>query len=253
MLVIAHRGANKEALENSWSAYELAIDAGSQRIELDVHLTQDGEVAINHDLDLSKTTGIHADISHLNRQQLEKIKLLNNEQIPFLDQVLQRFSSLVEFNIEIKGASTKLAEAVATLIAKHGRSEKIIISSFCYEPLKYLFEKHPHLTRACLWGDKPRWPLLGYHSPLVMMQECRSQIFHPYTDWLNEELMDQAKARGWLVFPYVSMKGEEGDKQSLWGWLHTLGVDGLCTNYPRQFKMWLDEVKQESANLDITL
>lgn len=248
MLVIAHRGANREALENSWSAYQLAIDGGAQRIELDVHLTSDGHIAINHDQDLSHTTGVSADISRLTREELESLRLVNGESIPFLDEVLQRFAGAIEFNIEIKGPSEKLAAAVANHIERFGRPEKTVISSFCFEPLVYLFKHHEHLRRACLWGDAPRWPHLGFHSPLVMMQECRSQIFHPWTEWLSEELMEQARARGWKVFPYVSMKGEEGDKQALWGWLQALGVDGLCTNYPRQLKIWLADLAQESES-----
>lgn len=251
MLVIAHRGANKEALENSWQAYEAAIASSSHRIELDVHLTKDGHVAINHDLDLSHTAGVHANIAHLTRAELEKIKLLNGDPIPFLDQVLQRFASKIEFNIEIKGDSTVLAEAVASHISKYGRAESTIVSSFCHEPLVHLFERHPHILRACLWGDRPRWPMFSFHSPLVMMQECRADIFHPFVEWLNEDIMDQARSRGWKVFPWVSMKGEEGDKQALWGWLHSLGIDGLCTNYPRQLAIWLSDLKQETKKYEV--
>ncbi len=57
MLVIAHRGANKEALENSWTAFAKAIDAGATRIELDVQLSRDGHAVIMHDDHMLRTTG----------------------------------------------------------------------------------------------------------------------------------------------------------------------------------------------------
>ena len=247
MLVIAHRGANKEALENSWQAFEAAIAGGAERIELDVHLTADGEIAINHDLELIATTGRRGDISGLSRGELESWPLKNGDPIPFLDQVIEKVLPRVELNIEIKGNSEGLAEKVALMVEDSGLDQKVVISSFCYEPLVYLWRHHPHLRRACLWGDWPRWPWLSYQSPLVMMHECRANIFHPYTDWLDENIMEQAKARGWLVFPYVSMRGEEEDKQKLWSWLQSIGVDGLCTNYPRQMRQWLKDLKSERS------
>ena len=48
VLVESHRGADKLAPENSWTAIELADQAGTDFIELDVQLTADGELIIYH-------------------------------------------------------------------------------------------------------------------------------------------------------------------------------------------------------------
>ena len=42
MIVIAHRGYSAKAPENTMAAFELALAAGADGIELDVHLTRDG-------------------------------------------------------------------------------------------------------------------------------------------------------------------------------------------------------------------
>ena len=55
-LVVAHRGASAQAPENTMEAYRLAVEAGADAIELDVHLTQDGEMAIIHDGTIDRTT-----------------------------------------------------------------------------------------------------------------------------------------------------------------------------------------------------
>jgi glycerophosphoryl diester phosphodiesterase len=55
-LVVAHRGASAQAPENTMEAYRLAVEAGADAIELDVHLSQDGQMALIHDDTVDRTT-----------------------------------------------------------------------------------------------------------------------------------------------------------------------------------------------------
>src|SRR6478609_1034971 len=56
-LLIAHRGESHLAPENTLAAFRLAWSLGDDAIELDVHLTRDGQVVVCHDDDTSRTTG----------------------------------------------------------------------------------------------------------------------------------------------------------------------------------------------------
>ncbi len=47
--IFAHRGASAYAPENTMEAFELAAKQGAEGIELDVHVTKDGEVVVTHD------------------------------------------------------------------------------------------------------------------------------------------------------------------------------------------------------------
>ena len=51
-LVIAHRGASAQRAENTLPAYELAVELQADMIEIDLHITRDGEIAIRHDAEL---------------------------------------------------------------------------------------------------------------------------------------------------------------------------------------------------------
>ena len=247
MQVIAHRGANREALENSWDAFEKAITCGSQRIELDVQLTGDGDAVINHDDSLLKTTGLSAQISKLRRSEIQKIKLLNGEPIPFLDEVLERLLPRIELNLELKGNSTELAEIVGAKVTRQRNRENVIVSTFEAAPLVALSEKYPDIKRACLWGrDSFTWPFFATFAPTIFLERCKTNIIHPDVRMVDENLMDQAQARNWIVYPWVPMAGEEHDREGMWSWLRTLGVHGLCTNYPRQFKIWNDDALLDS-------
>jgi len=55
-LVVAHRGASAQAPENTLEAFAQGVTAGADAIELDVHLTADGELAVVHDSTLDRTT-----------------------------------------------------------------------------------------------------------------------------------------------------------------------------------------------------
>ncbi len=55
-IVVAHRGASMQAPENTMEAFRLGVEAGADAIELDVHLTADGQLAVIHDDTLDRTT-----------------------------------------------------------------------------------------------------------------------------------------------------------------------------------------------------
>jgi glycerophosphoryl diester phosphodiesterase len=241
MIVIGHRGAPHEALENSWSAFERAIEGGAERIELDVQLTKDGELAVIHDENLLRTAGMDKVIAELTRNQVERHKLINGEQIPFIDDVINEILGRVELNIEIKGDTIYEAERVAELVLASPHSEKVIISSFQRQPLDYLAQNYSELKLACLWGPYTWWPNIAHFAPPVFMQSVSAKIFHPWVGFINAQMMDEARRRGWTVYAYAGLLGpdERIDRESLWTKLLSLGVHGLCTNYPRELKAWL--------------
>jgi glycerophosphoryl diester phosphodiesterase len=55
-LVIAHRGYPQFAPENTLPAFQLALDAGADLVELDYHHTKEGTPIVIHDADLDRTT-----------------------------------------------------------------------------------------------------------------------------------------------------------------------------------------------------
>ncbi len=51
------RGGGSERPENTLSAFQHAVDVGAQMLELDVHLTADGQVVVFHDATLQGLCG----------------------------------------------------------------------------------------------------------------------------------------------------------------------------------------------------
>jgi glycerophosphoryl diester phosphodiesterase len=241
MLVIAHRGANKEAIENSYRAFELAVEGGSHRIELDARMTADKVPVVMHDKNLLRATGqnrpllatAYNDIKHL----------ADGSRVPKLADVMRDFLPRIELNIEIKGQNLELVELVCAMVSKDPHHDKVIISTPWPKVACYLRDKYPNIKRACLtaYSSGVIWPFFSHQSPLIFMEMAGASIVHPRVQSVDENFMDQARARNWIVYPWVTMDAEEGDREGLWTSMATLEVHGLCTNYPREFKLWLDE------------
>jgi glycerophosphoryl diester phosphodiesterase len=60
--ISAHRGASKDAPENTLAAFAKAIELGADYLEVDVRTTSDGIQICMHDRSLKRTTGIDADV-----------------------------------------------------------------------------------------------------------------------------------------------------------------------------------------------
>src|SRR5688572_28815602 len=71
-IVVAHRGASAQAPENTMEAFRLAVEAGADAIELDVHLTRDGQLAVVHDETLERTADRTGRVADLTMDQIRE-------------------------------------------------------------------------------------------------------------------------------------------------------------------------------------
>ena len=71
-IVVAHRGASTQAPENTMEAFRLGVEAGADAIELDVHLTADGQLAVIHDATLDRTTDRDGSVADLTMDEIRE-------------------------------------------------------------------------------------------------------------------------------------------------------------------------------------
>lgn len=245
MKVIAHRGVCTEELENSWAAFHKSVEIGAERIELDVHLTADGHLVIIHDDDLQRTAGIKRSVNSMTRAEIENSAVLNNgEKLPFLDEVFAKILPSVEINVEIKSEGRKTVEKVGQLIRGLPSADRIIVSSFSEATCAWMAQDFPGVQVALLWDRSLWWPGAFRMGPEAFMKRHGIRIFHPEAKLVTPPMVKRCKELGWQVFPYVGLR-DETEKERLWSYLMTVGVDGLCTNYPRQMNLWLKEAKDD--------
>ena len=237
MQVIAHRGSNRKALENSIAAFEIAILERASRIELDLQLSKDNQIYVNHDDSLKKTAKSNGCISGLSSSDLDKIQLNNGELLPHIKKALALLPR-VELNLELKGKNKKLVDALVLLIRDHNLLNKILISSFEEDMLLYLKEVFPSVGRAFLTEDRS-FNKKSTDQVARKLEKIGTNILHPVCSSISDELMSTARLNGWIVNTWAPLKAEI--KNECWPNLNDLGVHGHCTNFPLEFHNWLGE------------
>ena len=74
--IIAHRGSNKVAPQNTLPAFRQAIAEGADGFETDVHVTRDGKLVICHNYTIDKTSDGTGPISSYTLAELKRACLL---------------------------------------------------------------------------------------------------------------------------------------------------------------------------------
>lgn len=138
-LIFAHRGARRQAPENTIAAFERAAALGCDGIELDVQFCKGNHLVVFHDQHLGRTCGGSDQIADL---PLDVVRSLDvgshfsaefaNERIPTLDEVFEAVGQKLIINVEIKYFERHplLATAVLESIQRYGMEQRVIISSF---------------------------------------------------------------------------------------------------------------------------
>jgi glycerophosphoryl diester phosphodiesterase len=122
---LAHRGLHDESslIENSLGAFAAAREAG-YGVELDVHLSKDGQVVVFHDDDLKRACGLDRPIKELSREELSALSLFGSrEGIPLLSEALDVLGDAPVI-VEIKSAgkdNAKLCQKTLETLRAKGR------------------------------------------------------------------------------------------------------------------------------------
>ena len=149
----AHRGLHNSAEgipENSMAAFRLAAEQG-YGIELDVHLTKDGRLAVIHDNSLLRTAGVDVKAKDLTAEELSQYRLEGTEEkILFLEEVLPLFEGKAPIIVELKaeGNSAALTEAACKVLDQF--KTDYCIESFHPQPLMWLKKHRPEICRGQL-------------------------------------------------------------------------------------------------------
>lgn len=128
--VFAHRGLITDAMreqgivDNSHAAVSAAVEAGCEFVEIDCHLTRDGEVVLFHDADLALVTGDPRKIADVSLTELTEIMELRGGVLT-LAKALAAYPN-TRFNVDVKVRAA--AEPAGRIIAGH--TDRVLLTSF---------------------------------------------------------------------------------------------------------------------------
>ena len=159
IVVVAHRGCERLAPENTLSAFRKAIEVGADFAELDVQETADGIVVVLHDRDLMRVAGDPRRIADLTFAEARKLDLgrrfspeYAGERIPTLAEVIELARGKIKLQIELKyyGKDRGLAAKIADLIHREGFESECEVTSLDYDGLMAAKRRNPRLTVVAL-------------------------------------------------------------------------------------------------------
>ena len=160
---IAHRGLHsivKDTPENSLKSFLLAADYG-YAIEIDIHLTRDGEVVVFHDDDLKRMCGVDRKIGDMTLKEIKKCRLMRSgHAIPTLSECLAAVNGKVPLLIEFKCASmssVELCDAADKLLTEY--DGEYLIQSFYPSVLRWYRFNRKEVCRGQLATDFKNAPL----------------------------------------------------------------------------------------------
>lgn len=144
---IAHRGGARRRPENTMAAFDYAAGLGVDAIELDVHLSKDGQPVVIHDPTVDRTTGARGAVAEYTADALARLDAAwafedsggfpfrgQDYGVPTLESVLRRHRG-VPFMVELKGESAELAMRSIDVVRRSDAVDRVLFGSFSPIPL----------------------------------------------------------------------------------------------------------------------
>lgn len=155
--VVAHRCFHKNgAPENSLAALKGAQELGVYGAEIDVWITLDGRLVVNHDGVLGGKT-----LQNCNYDEIRDLKLSNGESLPTFEAMLEQaaLSESTKLIIEIKDHNVKEQEnkavdEVLRIVREKGMDTEVEYIAFDYDLCKRIVSARPDAVVGYLMGDK---------------------------------------------------------------------------------------------------
>lgn len=236
-MVIAHRGASSYAPENTFAAFDLALQMGARHIELDVDSTRDGHIVVIHDDTVDRTTDGTGPVSSHTLAALRALDAgarfgaaFAGERIPLFDEVLARYRGRAHIHTEIKGRSTSLTRGSIDLIRRHGMTDEVTITSFQKVRLEETRTYAPEFPAGWLVREVTDATIAEAHT-MGLTQLC------PRAETVTPELVGRLHAEGFVVRAWAVATEELMQR------VVQAGADGMTVNFPDKLMAYLDSCK----------
>jgi glycerophosphoryl diester phosphodiesterase len=253
VLVHGHRGARAMRPENTLPAFQYAIEAGVDALELDMAVTRDQTIVVSHDPLLRPPVCVgpqpDAVIHQLSLAEIRQWdcggtrnlafpdqRLTPGTRMPALDEVLALASrGSFDFNIETKSfpehpeltpPPDEFARLVLEAVRKRGLEKRVIVQSFDFRTLRAMKVLAPEIRRSALYEGAPR-------DFVAIAREAEAGIVSPEKSLVTPEQVRAAHKAGLLVIPWTA------DTAGEWDRLVAAGVDAIVTDDPAALLAYL--------------
>ena len=237
-MIMAHRGANTYAPQNTLPAFQKAFDLGFSSFETDIHCTKDNVIVVCHDYKINNVSDGIGKIADYSLDLLRSFDFGSYFSDSFKDLRISTLDDLLELvkketasgvmNIEIKSpknGETGIVEQLIDSVKNHGLFDRLLISSFDVKLLLHAKEIASDRTGLLYPGPKSFYNSTLY-PPFKIAKEIGAYSMHPFHKTLNKEVVSLAHSFGFKICAWTVNKKTDMEK------CLNFGVDALITDRP---------------------
>ena len=231
MKIWAHRGASAYAPQNTLEAFRLAAEMHADGVELDVHLSQDGEIIVCHNETIDETSDGSGEILQMTLAELKQFDFGckfpgfagKGVRVPTLREVFELLAPTeLWVNCELKTTEHDypgIEQKCIDLARKFGMEDRVVYSSFNFDSLRRALEIDPSVRTGLLY-DAP------IENVLELALSRRAWALHPYMERVREYDVRAFADAGVVINPWTVDDEAEMKRQM------DMGVYALITDKP---------------------
>jgi glycerophosphoryl diester phosphodiesterase len=233
-LKVAHRGASGNFPENTRLAFEKAIEAGADMIELDCQQTRDGHIVVFHDERLRRTAGASGYVRSKSLEQLKQLdvgkwkkKSFRGERVLMLEEVLAMIVGKVGLCLDIKqfnGSPPGIEIKLLFTLSHYDYLDQTILSSFNYQCLDRVRAFAPEARIGVIYAKGIK------EDPFIAAERLAARSIHVQKEVATRPFLERAWDAGLDVHVWTLNNTREIEKFA------ALGVQGIVSDYPEKLK-----------------
>ncbi len=236
-----HRGASSRAAENTYAAFELAVQEGAVYTETDIRRTADGHLVLVHDATLDRTTDGRGPVSEMTMAAIAELDAggwfgdeFRGQRVPRFDAFLSWVEDRPRFGAALEVKAGGIGAEVAQLAWASPARDRLAIYAFDPGEIRAAKAVQPGLPCVLLLrlDDDP-------DGVLAAIEACRADGADVPWQWNAEGLIAGMRERGLLVGGGSASGGEAAER------LVALGTDMIDTDGPAAM---LDAVRAVAAH-----
>lgn len=253
MIIFSHRGLGFGLPENILFTYEYALKQGFS-LEIDVQTTKDKRLVISHDQSLMGQFGLDKQISDMNFEEVRKLKGVNKSadypiQIPSFEEALTLFdrSKTANQKLAIHFKENNPQESLRLtvhLIKDYGLENSTLIFDLSLEAAKIVksindsiriglsVAEKRYFRTIYLWEDVKK----SNYFDIVWWDEWQSGLYNKR----NFSAIRRANKPIYAISPELHnghpSNHDMGRIKNCWRKLKNLGIEGICTDYPKDLE-----------------
>jgi len=220
---IAHRGEwrSEGSAQNSRTSLQRALDLGIFGSEIDIWLTRDNHIMVNHDATFKGIT-----VQDTTFAACKKIRLDNGERMPELKhllKIMKKSKSPTRLIVEVKPhrdpmRSRRCAAEAVLAIRKQKLENRVMYISFSIEACRMIHTLAPDAEVAYLNGDRTPEEL---HRMGITGIDYHINRFKDHPEWVEQAHQLGMNVNVWTVDNPEDIRA-----------MQALGVDYITTNEP---------------------